>query len=123
MWSIGCGWEEKYENLNDDMLRITGKNSQHRKMTMASAERTMKMAGWLDECTDGLPDVGSLNPIQLDIQQSGKAWRAAVLARKQEIIEERKKDLPTNTIKKKKTKNSSPDLVEVVDKAYIDRVV
>jgi len=43
------------------------------------AERTIRIAGWLDECEDGLPDVGSLLPIEPEYNQPSKAWRAAVL--------------------------------------------
>jgi len=42
----------------------------------------MKMAGWLDTCEDGLPDVGSLDPVRPEVNQPSKAWRAAALARK-----------------------------------------
>jgi hypothetical protein len=37
------------------------------------AERTMIMAGWLDDCEDGLPDVGPLDPIEPDYTQPSKA--------------------------------------------------
>jgi len=49
-----------------------------RRNEMQMAERTMRIAGWLDECEDGLPDVGSLLPIEPEYNQPSKAWRAAV---------------------------------------------
>jgi len=81
----------------------------------------MRIAGWLDECEDGLPDVGSLLPIEPEYNQPSKAWRAAVLAKKQAVLDERNKHLPTN-VKSKSTKCFKPNVVEVVDKSYIDRM-
>jgi len=42
------------------------KRGKMRRNEMQMAERTMRIAGWLDECEDGLPDVGSLLPIEPD---------------------------------------------------------
>lgn len=117
--AVALDMDEHYEHY-EDMLKIPGKYGHQRNATMASAERTMRMAGWMDECADGLPDVGPLKPLQTEVEQSGKAWRAAVLARKQEIIDERNKDIPSTT--KKKTTNNHPDFVEVVDKTYINKL-
>ena len=39
---------------------------------MLTAERTMNMAGWLDDCEDGLPDVGSLHPIKPEHNKPSK---------------------------------------------------
>jgi len=35
----------------------------------------MKIAGWLDACEDGLPDVGFLDPVRPEVNQPSKAWR------------------------------------------------
>ena len=111
---------DEHENLYDESLSMVGKGMRSRKAAMASAERTMRLAGWLDECVDGLPDIGSLDPIKPDIEQTAKAWRAAVLAKKQEMIEERNKDLPTNL--RCKFNNSEPNIVKIAGKDHIDRM-
>ena len=85
---------------------------------MLTAEQTMNMAGWLDNCEDGLPDVGSLQPIKPEHNKPSKVWRATVLAKKQAVLDERNKHLPTNV--KIKTGNSAPNKVNVVDKSYIE---
>lgn len=59
------------------VLRRRGKSLRE---GMASAEHIMQMAGWLDDCTDGLPDTGSLKHILPDIEQFGKKRRALELS-------------------------------------------
>ena len=103
---------------DDDISGIIGKKGKHRLNEMLTAERTMKTAGWLDACEDGLPDVGSLDFVPPDINQPSKAWRAAVLAKKQMVIEEKNRHIPTNAASR--SKNFKPNQVDVVDKSYID---
>ena len=110
----------EYDGVEGDILNVLGKWGKNRRNEMLTAERTLKMAGWLDECVDGLPDVGSLIPVEPKQNQSSKAWRAAVLAKKQAVLNERNKHLPTNT--KSKSSNFQPNKVDVVDKSYIDQM-
>jgi PIF1-like helicase len=105
---------------DDDISGIVGRKGKHRLNEMLTAEQTMKTAGWLDACEDGLPDVGCLDPVRPEVNQPSKAWRAAVLARKQAVIEERNKHIPTNTASK--SINFKPNQVEIVDKSYIDHL-
>jgi hypothetical protein len=83
----------------DDYLSIPGKKYLDKLSAMATVERTMKASGWLDNCNDGLPDVGSLHAIQPSVVQSGKQWNIAVYEKRQAIIEEKNQHLPTNEAK------------------------
>jgi hypothetical protein len=105
---------------DDDISGIIGKKGKHRLNEMLTAERTMKTAGWLDACEDGLPDVGSLDFVPPDVNQPSKAWRAAVLAKKQMVMEEKNRHIPTNAASR--SKNFKPNQVDVVDKSYIDHL-
>ena len=64
---------------------------------------------------------GSLTPVKPECEQSSKVWRAAVLAKKQAILDERNKHLPTNINPTPEVDNFKPNIVEVVDKSYINR--
>src|SRR5271170_4502021 len=86
---------------------------------MVTAERTMRNSGWLDDCIDGCPDVGSLEPIQPYVTQPAKLWKAAILATKKKIIEDKLRYLPTFNKTRINTKYNN---VEVVDKSYIDQM-
>jgi hypothetical protein len=110
-----------YEGLEGDILTTLGKRGRNRINDMMRVERTMKLAGWLDGCIDGLPDVGSLEPIRPEHDQPAKAWRSAVLAKKQAILDEKNKHLPTNKKSKSKSENVRPNTVEIVDQSYISR--
>lgn len=83
------------QQAEEDGLGVLGRQGKFLRDGMAAAERTMIMAGWLDGCVDGLPDVGEVQPIQPEADQSAKQWRVAVLARKQDILNERNKNLPS----------------------------
>jgi hypothetical protein len=109
------------EGFDEDDLMILGRRGMNRRNEMLAAERTMRLAGWLDECVDGLPDVGSLIPIKPERDQPSKAWRAAVLARKKAILDEKNENLPTNKAGSS-IRDFKPDVVEVVDRAYIDKI-
>jgi len=117
--TMGADFElgAEYEGIERDVLCVPGSRGRVRQNEMQSAERTMKAAGWLDQCEDGLPEVGLLE--LPEYEQSSKAWRAAVLAKKQAILSERKEHLPTN-VKSNCASSYKPNLVEVVDKRYID---
>jgi hypothetical protein len=106
--------------VEEDAINALGKKGMSRRNEMLATERTMTMAGWLDKCEDGLPDVGSLTPMKPECDQSSKVWRAAVLAKKQAVLDERNKHLPTNVNSMPKVDNFKPNVVEVVDKSYID---
>ena len=99
-----------------------GRMAKNRRDAMIAAERTMKMAGWLDECQDGLPDVGSLFPMEPNVKQSGKLWRNSVLMKRQEIMEERIKNIPVVASGNPAVHKFKPNEVKIVDKAYIDRM-
>jgi len=103
-----------------NMLTAVGKKGKRRNNDMLTAERIMKTAGWLDECEDGLPDIGSPTPIEPEYNQSSKAWRAAVLAKKKAVIDEKNQHIPSNA--ESKSTNFKPNQVEVVDKSYIDKM-
>src|SRR6266481_4508820 len=102
-------------------LTFLVKKGRYRREAMALAERTMNMSGWLDPSPDGSPDVGSLIPMQPEVEQSGKLWRAAVLAKKQEILQEKIKHMPTKSNAKLDMNSSEPNVVKVVNKEYIDK--
>ena len=82
----------------------------------------MKIAGWLDECVDGLPNIGSSVPVKPEHQQSSKAWRAAILAEKQAVLDERRKHLPVNISADADLRKFKPNMVEIVNKSYIDHM-
>ena len=111
---------KEYDEVEGDLINSLGRKGASRRNEMLATERTMTMAGWLDECEDGIPDVGSLTPVKPEYDQSSKAWRAAVLAKKQAILDERNKHLPTNANPTPRVDSFKPNIVEVVDKSYID---
>ncbi|KIM77535.1 hypothetical protein PILCRDRAFT_76676 [Piloderma croceum F 1598] len=49
---------------------------------MQTAENVVRMAGWLDKCVDGTPDVGNLESVEPEVDQPPKSWKAAVQAKK-----------------------------------------
>jgi hypothetical protein len=108
-----------HDTYEEELFNIPGKRCKSRREAMTLAERTMHISGWLDPSPDGLPDVGSLIPMVPEFDQSGKLWRAAVLAKKQEILQEKTKHMPTGSGAKPNAYDFKSNVI--VDREYIDR--
>jgi hypothetical protein len=120
----GADFETQDNSINDDEehSNVLGLKGQRQKDAVVTAKRIMKLSGWLNKCDDGLPNIDSFTPVEPSINQMGKMWRAAVLAKKQEILKERMKHLPTKINAKSATSNPNPNEVKVVDKSYINKM-
>jgi hypothetical protein len=96
----------KTEKQNRDMLHI---------------EQIMQEAGWFNESPNGPAEVGDLTPVLPAQLQSGKDWTAIVQCKRQELIDERCKNIPDNIDDINKTGYDQEYLAEVkiVDKAYL----
>ena len=116
--------DKQYEHCDEEEFNVLGKRAKSRREAMALAERTMNVSGWLDPSHDGLPDLGTLEAIEPEIKQPGKLWRAAVLAKKQQILQERISHMPTGPGAGNKCDNGifKPNMVEVVGEEYIDNM-
>ncbi|KIM86545.1 hypothetical protein PILCRDRAFT_64999, partial [Piloderma croceum F 1598] len=81
----------------------------------------MQDAGWFDKSPNGLADVGDLTPVVPTQLQSGKDWTAIVQRKRQELIDERCKNIPDNTDDIDKTGYDPESLagVKIVDKTYL----
>ena len=79
------------------------------------------MAGWLNECVDGLSNTKSLDLIKLECVQPVRMWRTVVAAKKKELMSKRMQNLPTN-VANLRAKNKDPNVVKVVGKKYIDQM-
>jgi len=88
---------------------------------MLHVEQIMQDAGWFDKSPNGLADVGDLTPVLPAQLQSGKDWTAIVQHKRQELIDERCKNIPNNIDDINKTGYDQESLAEVqiVDKVYL----
>ena len=84
-------------------------------------KRIIISSGWLDQSTDGLPDV-DLTVYGPDVMQAAHKWQAAVQAKRQQLIAEKNKNMPKQQDNKYTTrKDPLTDDVKVVNKAYLDK--
>jgi hypothetical protein len=81
---------------DEDLFDMVERKTMIKLIQMIAVERTMRMAGWLDKCVDGLSDIKFLNPIKLECVQPVRMWRAVVAAKKKELMSKRMKNLPIN---------------------------
>jgi hypothetical protein len=136
---IFSNWDV-YDSLNSDFLEQNsiegddfvcdtdlvnenniGPKTEKRNSDMLHVEQIMKDAGWSDESPNGPAEVGDLTPILPTQLQSGKDWTAIVQRKRQELIDERCKNIPNNIDDINKTDYDQESLAEVkmVDKAYL----
>ena len=84
-------------------------------------KRIIISSGWLDQSTDGLPDV-DLTVYDPDVMQAAHKWQAAVQAKRQQLIAEKNKNMPKQQNNKYTVrKDPLTDDVMVVNKAYLDK--
>jgi len=113
------GIDQNVDNMEGEHFNIPGPKGLHKLHTMMNAERTMQISGWLDECEDSMPDL--IIPIQPLINQSGKLWRQAVLSKRQEILDERNKNLPGSSSQNNHVALFEPNEVKIIDQSYLSK--
>ena len=88
---------------------------------MLHVEQIMCDAGWFDKSLNGLADVGDLTPVIPTQLWSGKDWTAIVQCKRQELIDERCRNIPgkIDDIDKTNYDQESSAEVKIVDKAYL----
>src|SRR6202041_2372033 len=95
-----------------------GPKTEKRNRDMLHVEQIMQEAGWFNESPNGPAEVGDLTPVLPAQLQSGKDWTAIVQRKRQELIDERCKNIPDNIDDINKTGYDQESLAEVkiVDK-------
>jgi hypothetical protein len=98
-----------------------GPKTEKRNRDMLHVEQIMQDAGWFDESPNGPAEVGDLTPVLPAQLQSGKDWTAIVQRKRQELIDERCKNIPDNIDDINQTGYHQESLAEVkiVDKTYL----
>ena len=88
---------------------------------MLHVEQIMQDAGWFDKSPNGPADVGDLTPVVPDELQSGKDWTAVVQHKRQELIDQRCRNIPgkIDDIDKTNYNQESSAEVKIVNKAYL----
>src|SRR6267378_1215439 len=96
----------KTEKQNRDMLHV---------------EQIMQDAGWFDKSPNGPADVSDLTPVVPDDFQSGKDWTAVVQHKRQELIDQRCRNIPGkfDDVDKTNYDQESSAEVKIVNKAYL----
>src|SRR4051794_33755360 len=89
------------------------------KVQMDAAESSVRDAGWLDDSPDGINEVNT-QPLELEISQPGKKWKAAVQDKRQEIVAERSKYIPSSKDENRlNNKDLNANNVAIVDQSYL----
>ena len=98
-----------------------GPKTEKRNRDMLQVEQIMQDAGWFDESPNGPAEVGDLAPVLPAQLQSGKDWTAIVQCKRQELIDERCKNIPDKIDDINKTGYDQESLAEVkiIDKSYL----
>ena len=86
---------------------------------MLQVEQLMLNAEWFDKSPNGPADVGDLSPLTPSLVQSGKDWSALVQHRRQELVDERCKNIPGNINNFNKADQYHLSEVKIIDKTYL----
>ena len=107
-----------HEEHEVDQYTSVGKKGQQRLEQMAEIQKIVTSAGWLDQCSDGLPsmDFAEIEPEELPPSQ----WEAAVQEKRQQVLAERNKALPAQSGKKSGRDPNQND-VQIVDRSYLQK--
>src|SRR6202011_6001783 len=107
-----------HEEYEADQYTSIGKKGHQRIEQMAEIQKIVTSAGWLDKCPDGPPSMefAEIEPEELPPSQ----WDAAVQEKRQQVLAERNKALPTQSGKKSGTDPNQND-VQIVDRSYLQK--
>src|SRR5882762_1270740 len=85
---------------------------------MAEIQKIVTSAGWLDQCPEGPPsmDFSQIKPEELPPSQ----WDAAVQEKRQQVLAERNKALPAQSMNKS-CKDPNQNDVQIVDRSYLQK--
>src|SRR5882762_7938415 len=105
-----------HKEQDADEYTAIGKKGLQRIEQMAEIQKIVTAAGWLDQCTGGSPslDFKEIHPQELPPSQ----WDAAVQEKRQQVLAERNKALPTQSGKQAGTDPNQND-VQIVDRSYL----
>ena len=106
-------------NIVDEYM--IGPKTEKRNRDMLHVEQIMRDAGWFNKSPNGSADIGDLTPVVPNQVQSGKDWTAIVQCKRQEIIDERCKNIPANidNINMTGCDKKSLSEVKIIDKTYL----
>src|SRR6202453_3190939 len=107
-----------HEEHEADQYTSIGKKGQQRLEQMAKIQKIVTSAGWLDQCPDGPPsmDFAEIEPEELPSSQ----WDAAVQEKRQQVLAERNKALPTQS-GMQTSKDPNQNDVQIVDRSYLKK--
>ena len=90
---------------------------------MEKVEEIMHTAGWFDASPDGPADVGDVIPVVPTQILSGSEWKAVVQSKRQEVLDERQKNLPVQRedFKTSNQHGKSANDVKIIDKVYLSK--
>src|SRR6266536_2419017 len=123
----GCGDDfgdvEAYEDEDYGVNKYStlGPKGMKLKAQMDAAECSVRDAGWLDDSPDGINEVHT-QPLEPEISQPGQKWKAAVRDKRQEIVAERNKHIPSSKDQnglRKHAKDLNANNVVIVDQSYL----
>ena len=105
-------------DINEDNI---GPKTEKRNRDMSHVEQIMRDTGWFDKSPNGLADVGDLTPVIPTQLLSAKDWSAVVQNKRQELIDERCKNISESIgdIDKTSHDTESSAEVKIVDKSYL----
>jgi hypothetical protein len=97
-----------------------GKHGRLMKEQMIATENSMRSAGWLDDSPNGVADVPDMQ-LQPETVQTGVKWKATVHDKRQEVLAERNKNIPsvTSHSKGKYSQDPNENDVKIVDQSYL----
>jgi hypothetical protein len=115
----GENFECEFDAIDDD--NIVGPKTQKRNNDMMKVEKMMHAAGWFDESPNGPANMGDLTPITPIHILPGKEWKTIVAKKKQEVIDARRKNIPSENTQSHNEHSDNHKLndVKIVDKSYL----
>src|ERR1700674_2527507 len=106
------------EEHEADQYTSIGRKGQQRIEQMAEIQKIVTLAGWLDQCPGGPPsmDFAEIKAEELPPSQ----WDAAIQEKRQQVLADRNKSLPTQFGRKYGNDPNQND-VRIVDRSYLQK--
>ena len=111
--------QENGDEFNAEKYTTVGRLAQQKQNEMAATRMALEDVGWTDQPPNGLEQINK-TPVIPDHMHNGLKWKALIEEKRQEVLAERNKHIPSKSGFKTKP-DPNENNVKIIDRSYLQK--